>query len=61
MVDGSASKPALKQDTGYMVEETYDEVWNLPYIPVHSDGKTIFGSMTTYNPPLFGLKKMCDS
>ena len=23
MVDGSASKPALKQDTGYMVEKTY--------------------------------------
>ena len=23
MVDGSASKPALRQDTGYMVEKTY--------------------------------------
>ena len=22
-VDGSASKPALRQDTGYMVEKTY--------------------------------------
>ena len=26
MVDGSASKPALRQDIGYMVEKTYDEV-----------------------------------
>ena len=23
MVDGSAAKPALRQDTGYMVEKTY--------------------------------------
>ena len=23
MVDGSASKPALRQDTGYMVDKTY--------------------------------------
>ena len=23
IVDGSASKPALRQDTGYMVEKTY--------------------------------------
>ena len=39
----------------------YDEVWSLPYIPVHGDDKIIFGSMTTYNPPFFGLKKSCDS
>ena len=26
MVDGSAFKPALRQDTGYMVEKTYPEV-----------------------------------
>ena len=26
MVDGSASKPALRQDTGYMVEKTYYEI-----------------------------------
>ena len=23
MIDGSASKPALRQDTGYMIEKTY--------------------------------------
>ena len=23
MIDGSASKPALRQDTGYMVDKTY--------------------------------------
>ena len=39
----------------------YDHVWNLSYILVHGDDKTILGSMTTYNPPLFGLKKLCDS
>ena len=26
MVDGSASKPALRQDTGYMVEKTYHDI-----------------------------------
>ena len=26
MVDGSASKPALRQDTSYMVEETYYDI-----------------------------------
>ena len=26
MVDGSASKPALRQDTGYMVEKTYWDI-----------------------------------
>ena len=26
MVDGSASKPALRQDTGYMVEKTYLDI-----------------------------------
>ena len=26
MVDGSASKPALRQDTGYMVEKTYPDI-----------------------------------
>ena len=26
MVDGSASKPALRQDTGYMVEKTYYDI-----------------------------------
>ena len=30
MVDGSASKPALKQDTGYMVEKTYPD--KAPYL-----------------------------
>ena len=30
MVDGSASKPALRQDTGYMVEKTYHDV--APYL-----------------------------
>ena len=30
MVDGSASKPALKQDTGYMVEKTYLNI--APYL-----------------------------
>ena len=29
MVDGSASKPALRQDTGYMVEKTYHGI--VPY------------------------------
>ena len=32
MVDGSASKPALRQDTGYMVEKTYLDIapfWGL--------------------------------
>ena len=26
MVDGSASKPAFRQDTGYMVEKTYLDI-----------------------------------
>ena len=26
MVDGSASKPALRQDTGYMVEKSYYDI-----------------------------------
>ena len=30
MVDGSASKPALRQDTGYMVEKTYPDI--APYL-----------------------------
>ena len=30
MVDGSASKPALRQDTGYMVERTYHDI--APYL-----------------------------
>ena len=30
MVDGSASKPALRQDTGYMVEKTYHDI--APYL-----------------------------
>ena len=25
-IDGSARKPALKQDTGYMVEKTYFDI-----------------------------------
>ena len=29
-VDGSASKPALRQDTGYMVEKTYPDI--APYL-----------------------------
>ena len=32
IVDGSASKPALRQDTGYMVEKTYldkHHIWGL--------------------------------
>ena len=30
IVDGSASKPALRQDTGYMVEKTYHVI--APYL-----------------------------
>ena len=30
MVDGSASKPALRQDTSYMVEKTYPDI--APYL-----------------------------
>ena len=30
MVDGSASKPALRQDTGYIVEKTYHDI--APYL-----------------------------
>ena len=30
MVDGFASKPALRQDTGYMVEKTYHDL--APYL-----------------------------
>ena len=30
MVDGSAAKPALTQDTGYMVEKTYLDI--APYL-----------------------------
>ena len=30
IVDGSASKPALRQDTGYMVEKTYHDI--APYL-----------------------------
>ena len=30
MVDGSAFKPALRQDTGYMVEKTYPDI--APYL-----------------------------
>ena len=26
MVDGSAAKPALRQDSGYMVEKTYHDI-----------------------------------
>ena len=26
MVDGTASKPALRQDTGFMVEKTYNDI-----------------------------------
>ena len=29
-IDGSARKPALRQDTGYMVEETYHDI--APYL-----------------------------
>ena len=29
-IDGSASKPALRQDTGYMVEKTYLDI--APYL-----------------------------
>ena len=32
MVDGAASKPALRQDTGYMVEKTYPDI--APYLGV---------------------------
>ena len=37
----------------------YDEVWNLPYIPVHGIEKINYGTMTTRTPPLVGLKKNC--
>ena len=30
MVDGFASKPVLRQDTGYMVEKTYPDI--APYL-----------------------------
>ena len=30
MVDGSTSKPALRQDAGYMVEKTYYDI--APYL-----------------------------
>ena len=30
MIDGSASKPALRQDTGFMVEKTYHDI--APYL-----------------------------
>ena len=30
MVDGSASRPALRQDTGFMVEKTYLDI--APYL-----------------------------
>ena len=30
MVDGSESKPALRQDTSYMVEKTYPDI--APYL-----------------------------
>ena len=30
MVDGSASKPSLRQNTGYMVEKTYPDI--APYL-----------------------------
>ena len=30
MIDGSTSKPELKQDTGYMVEKTYLDI--TPYL-----------------------------
>ena len=30
IVDGSASKPALRQDTGYMVEKNYYDI--APYL-----------------------------
>ena len=30
IVDGSPSKPALRQDTGYMVEKTYYDI--APYL-----------------------------
>ena len=45
MEDGFASKPALKQNTGYMVEKTYDGVWNLPCIPVHYCWHPVYGEI----------------
>ena len=39
MVDGSASKTALRQDTGYMVEKTYLDI--APY----------FGALGAYLMP----------
>ena len=39
----------------------YEEVWNIPYNPVRDIEKNNFGTMTTYTPPLIGLKKLSDS
>ena len=33
IVDGSASKPALRQDTGYMVEKTFPDIAPYKYDP----------------------------
>ena len=39
MVDGSASKPALRQDTDYMVEKTYLHI--APYLWAFEAGKSL--------------------
>ena len=49
-------KSFWKEKTGVIFSA--DEVWNLNYILVHGDDKIIFGNMTTYNPPPFGLKQI---
>ena len=50
MVDGSASKPALRQDTGYMVEKTYYETYYVifhlvkkPLVLVKNDPNRLYG------------------
>ena len=47
IVDGAASKPALRQDTGYIVEKTYHEL--APYLGARYLGP--FGAYLTSQGP----------
>ena len=50
MVDGSASKPALRQDTKYMVEKTYHDI--APYLGA-------FGGLFNASVTQIWLKRSC--
>ena len=54
--------PARRPFEAFNKLRRYDEVWNLPYIPVHGVDKIIYSTMTTYTtPPQLVSKKLCNS